>query len=151
MARTKEKIVWGKWYRSETNGPAPSGETLLDGAVEAVLGQPEMQSSSGDSQIAATAISYSAAAWPVSETESRTGHGTVQHGDSREVRCGWIVRITRASRWQGEGISHDWTYYPGDCPKLSSLFDNRFDDPYSSHQWVSMVEFWRIRKYLRVA
>ncbi len=153
MTKSKKRIVWGPWTRSEHNA-VPTVECPVDAGVASVLTmKPRHTSGSGGSQEAATALSYTVRAWPVTTWESREGVRASEgcyHSDLRDVLVAWVVCVSRYSRWEGEEVTHDWTYYPGEtCPDLSRMFDCRFGDAVDDEKFTSAVEFWKLKKFVQ--
>jgi hypothetical protein len=127
----------------------PTQITPLMSQVGKLLGRPTRRVGSCDSQIAATSIGYTIEVWPVTDTEFRS---VIRRGiecqDSREVQIGYVVCETRRSRWQGEGVTQEWSFHPGDCPDTPRMIDTRFGEAVESRDQADPVEFWMINEFL---
>lgn len=101
--------------------------------------------------MAATSIAYIVEAWPVTTDEWRQGFdGSATHSDRRDIVVGHIVRVTRNSRWQGEGESHAYEFVAGKLPRLIKYLDSRWGDSGNDRGGNNPVEWSAVKKFIKV-
>lgn len=139
-ATPKTKTTWKRLFEMPTNITPirPSCVRLL------YKTQARETVSTGPSTLAATGHSTTVEAWPVTVYESRMSTTPVDgcfRSTGRYVRCGWVIRATTNSRWEGESVpTVEIEYHPGrDCPSLSRMIDTRFGDAVESDEPTSPV------------